>query len=79
MTNEMMMTYAREILIPFCHKAPPSNKYVMLCDGFIGHLYLPFLELMKEHHIIVIFRIPHTTYVYCYQLTMLFSQPTTSL
>ena len=61
MTNEVMMEYLEKVIIPFCHKATAENKYVLICDGCTMHIYLPFLEQLKENNIRLVFRIPHST------------------
>lgn len=63
MTKEEVMNFLREIVLPFCHKATADNEFLLVLDGCTCHMFVEFLEELKENHIRVVFRIPHSTYV----------------
>ena len=62
MTNEMGVSYMKEVILPYCWDARADNRYILTLDGHSSHLTPEFVRLCKDNYIDLVLRIPHTTH-----------------
>jgi hypothetical protein len=63
MTDEAMMEWLNNALVPMFPDLSPSNPVVLICDGYGSHLHFKFLERCVQLGVRVILRPPHTSHV----------------
>jgi hypothetical protein len=63
MTDEVMMLWLNQVLLPCFPDISPQNAVVLICDGYGSHLCWDFIQRCIEVGVHVILRPPHTSHV----------------
>jgi hypothetical protein len=63
MTDEAMLLWLNQVLLPCFPDVSPHNPVVLICDGYGSHLAWDFIQRCIELGVHVILRPPHTSHV----------------